>query len=239
MITLLAFAKSDIGLVRPINEDSFACISPDFYVVADGMGGHLAGEIASQLAVETIKKIILHNETDSTDFTQLLKHAINTANKEILAKATINDSYNGMGTTVTSVLIKNETVFWGHIGDSRLYLIRNKTLTQLTNDHSLVWELLEQGSINKEEAQNHPQKNVLTRAVGIEETINIETGSLKLFPDDMLLLCTDGLTNMVSTEQLMEAILNEQNLKLVLDSLFETALKAGGTDNITAILVRY
>ena len=173
MITLLAFAKSDIGLVRPINEDSFACISPDFYVVADGMGGHLAGEIASQLAVETIKKIILHNETDSTDFTQLLKHAINTANKEILAKATINDSYNGMGTTVTSVLIKNETVFWGHIGDSRLYLIRNKTLTQLTNDHSLVWELLEQGSINKEEAQNHPQKNVLTRAVGIEETINI------------------------------------------------------------------
>ena len=144
-----------------------------------------------------------------------------------------------MGTTVTSVLIKNETVFWGHIGDSRLYLIRNKTLTQLTNDHSLVWELLEQGSINKEEAQNHPQKNVLTRAVGIEETINIETGSLKLFPDDMLLLCTDGLTNMVSTEQLLEAILNEQNLKLVLDSLFETALKAGGTDNITAILVRY
>ena len=144
-----------------------------------------------------------------------------------------------MGTTVTSVLIKNETVFWGHIGDSRLYLIRNKTLTQLTNDHSLVWELLEQGSINKEEAQNHPQKNVLTRAVGIEETINIETGSLKLFPDDMLLLCTDGLTNMVSTEQLLEAILNEQNLKLVLDSLFETALKAGGTDNITAILARY
>ena len=144
-----------------------------------------------------------------------------------------------MGTTVTSVLIKNETVFWGHIGDSRLYLIRNKTLTQLTNDHSLVWELLEQGSINKEEAQNHPQKNVLTRAVGIEENINIETGSLKLFPDDMLLLCTDGLTNMVSTEQLLEAILNEQNLKLVLDSLFETALKAGGTDNITAILVRY
>ena len=136
-------------------------------------------------------------------------------------------------------MIKNETVFWGHIGDSRLYLIRNKTLTQLTNDHSLVWELLEQGSINKEEAQNHPQKNVLTRAVGIEETINIETGSLKLFPDDMLLLCTDGLTNMVSTEQLLEAILNEQNLKLVLDSLFETALKAGGTDNITAILVRY
>ena len=103
----------------------------------------------------------------------------------------------------------------------------------------MVWELLEQGSINKEEAQNHPQKNVLTRAVGIEETINIETGSLKLFPDDMLLLCTDGLTNMVSTEQLLEAILNEQNLKLVLDSLFETALKAGGTDNITAILVRY
>ena len=89
---MLAFAKSDIGLVRPINEDSFACISPDFYVVADGMGGHLAGEIASQLAVETIKKIILHNETDSTDFTQLLKHAINTANKEILAKANLTST---------------------------------------------------------------------------------------------------------------------------------------------------
>lgn len=236
---MLAFAKTDIGLVRPINEDSFACIPPNFYMVADGMGGHLAGEIASQIAVETVKNYIFENMDRANSCEHLLEKAIVEANKQILTKANSDDSYKGMGTTITSALINDDTVVWAHIGDSRLYLVRNNMLTQLTRDHSLVWELLENGSINKSEAINHPQKNVLTRAVGIEDNIKVELGSIKLFPNDLLLLCTDGLTNMLKSEVLIDILTQDIDIEDIVNILVSSALDEGGTDNITTILVKY
>ena len=236
---MLAFAKTDIGLVRPVNEDSFACIPPNFYMVADGMGGHLAGEIASQLAVDTVKNYIFDNQDNFDNVENLLEHAIWEANQKILNKSKSSDSFNGMGTTITSAFIKDGIIFWAHIGDSRLYLVRNKALSQLTKDHSLVWELLENGSINESEAINHPQKNVLTRAVGIEDNIKVETGSLKLENNDLLLFCSDGLTNMVNNELLLNILSTDNDCNEILDILFNEALTAGGTDNITAILLKY
>ena len=234
---MLAVAKSDIGLIRQTNEDSYECINPNLYIVADGMGGHLAGEVASKMAVNVIKNFIYTHINSELDLESLLKNAILEANKMILKKAQQNKEYLGMGTTVSIVYCTDNQFFWGHVGDSRIYLLRNDELIQITKDHSLVWDLLASGSITKSEANVHPQRNVLTRAVGVDKNLLVDTGVCDLFKNDRLLLCTDGLTNMLNEDSIKKTI-SSKNIDLTesIDFLVSSAIAAGGSDNITVIL---
>lgn len=234
---MLAYVKSDIGMVRKANEDSFAFEPPHLFVVADGMGGHVAGEVASSIAATTVKEYVLRNLGDVHP-RQLLEQAILQANQEIFEKAQTNADYAGMGTTVTAAILDESNIFWGHVGDSRLYYVNNDVLEQLTSDHSLVWELIKAGTISKEEALVHPQRNILTRAVGTSEHLRVETGAYQYHSGGKVLLCTDGLTNMVGEDELALALVsNTQDGQIILDGLIEKANNAGGNDNITAILI--
>lgn len=234
MTALLAWAQTDIGLVRETNEDSFIC-QPPLFLVADGMGGHVAGEVASRLAAETIAKYTA--TAAGSDYRKLLVEAIGKANGLIHQMAADNSDCAGMGTTVTAAYIIGPKLYWGHVGDSRLYLLRAGELRQLTEDHSLVGELLKKGSITPEEALQHPHRNILTRAVGTAERTQVDTGSLALAAGDRLLLCTDGLTNMVDDEAI-KAVLAESGDRAAAE-LVDKAKAAGGFDNITAVVVAY
>lgn len=231
-----ANARTDIGLIRQANEDSYACVNPRLYIVADGMGGHVAGEIASNLVVETVKNFINHCEMKEEIDENILKEAISAANDTIFQKAQAHQEYSGMGTTISLVYFKENECLWAHVGDSRIYLHRNGCLSQLTNDHSLVWDLVSSGSITEDEAASHPQKNLLTRAVGVGTTVNIDTGMLTVSHGDRILLCSDGLTNMIGNEKIKE-IIEKAPLDAAADSLVKSALAAGGIDNITAIVI--
>jgi len=234
---VLAYVKSDIGMVRKANEDSFAFEPPHLFVVADGMGGHVAGEVASSIAATIVKEYVQRNLGDVHP-RQLLEQAILQANQEIFEKAQTNPEYAGMGTTVTAAILDEANIFWGHVGDSRLYYVYNNVLEQLTSDHSLVWELVNAGTISREEALVHPQRNILTRAVGTSEHLRVETGAYQYHPGGKVLLCTDGLTNMVGEDELALALVsNTQDGQRILDGLIEKANNAGGNDNITAILI--
>jgi len=229
---------SDIGLVRETNEDSYVCEPPHLFAVADGMGGHVAGEIASKLAATTLRNYIKENG-EEYQHEELLKQAINQANTSIYQLAQSKEEYNGMGTTVTAVYVDGNTLSWGHVGDSRLYLLRDGEFSQITNDHSLVWELVQSGNITKEEALTHPKRNMLTRAVGTSCLIKIDTGVIQWEPGDVLLLCTDGLTNMVSEQDICQLIKNEEDsISSIVEKLVSQAKHAGGFDNITTILLK-
>jgi len=235
---VLVHVISDIGLVRGNNEDSYICEPPQLFVVADGMGGHVAGEIASKLAATTVSRYIGDN-TGVANYEELLKQAINQANTAIYQLSQSKEDFNGMGTTVTAVYVVDDRIYWGHVGDSRLYLLRNRELSQITNDHSLVWELVQSGNITREEAQIHPKRNMLTRAVGTSCLIKIDTGVIAWEPGDYILLCTDGLTNMVNEQEIYNQIENKQgDFESILEQLIAQAKNAGGFDNITAILLK-
>lgn len=230
------YTATDVGRVREVNEDSFAVIAPETYVVADGMGGHAAGEVASRILIDTAKEILDHPDVFYSEL--VLKKAVLRANDAILARASEVPGYAGMGTTATLFHREGDHGLWAHVGDSRIYLLRGQDLCQITRDHSLVEDLVENGSITREEARNHPRKNILTRAVGAEENLLVDTGRLSVQPGDCLLLCSDGLTNMVNDAQIQE-ILQDGHPMDKAAMLVQKALEAGGTDNITAIVVEY
>lgn len=235
---MLVHVKSDIGLVRGVNEDSYICKPPHFFVVADGMGGHAAGEIASNLAITTMNSYI-EERSGQAKSQEFLEQAIVKANQTIYQLAQSKDEYNGMGTTVTAIYVEGDVIYWAHVGDSRLYLVRNGEFIQITNDHSLVWELVQSGNMTKEEALIHPKRNMLTRAVGTGISLAIDTGVIRLEADDLLLMCTDGLTNMVSEQEIYNFITNKEgDIKVIIDQLMVEANRAGGLDNITAILIK-
>jgi serine/threonine protein phosphatase PrpC len=235
---LLAYVKSDVGLVRETNEDSYEFLPPHLFVVADGMGGHAAGEIASNIAVRTLKEFVTQNMLPTVNPNSILEQAIARANTLVYEMAMSKTECTGMGTTLTAVYVTDTEIYWGHVGDSRIYLIHENRLRQLTSDHSLVWELVQNGNITKEEANTHPQRNLLTRAVGTSSSIKIDTGITSWNTGDILLLCTDGLTNMVSEQDIFTLISMEPLGNSVTDMLVEQAKQAGGLDNITVILVR-
>jgi len=229
---------SDIGLVRKTNEDSYICEPPHLFVVADGMGGHVAGEIASALATTTVSRYIMEND-GASNYEELLKLAIMQANTSIYQLSQSKEEFNGMGTTITAVYVDGGTVYWGHVGDSRIYLLRNGEFSQITNDHSLVWELVQSGNITRAEAQIHPQRNMLTRAAGTSCLIKIDTGVILWESGDILLMCTDGLTNMVSEQDIYNLIKDRQgNLESIVNQLVVQAKHTGGFDNITTILLK-
>ncbi len=237
------FAKSDIGKARDTNED-FYYISQDddnlkLYILADGMGGYNGGEIASRIATVAAKGYIESNfdkiEHTKEDIVDLLKNSIEYANMVVYEKAKENQDLTNMGTTLEVCLIYNNKAFIGHIGDSRIYRIRKDIIRKLTEDHSYVQELVNDGTITKEEAKNHPKKNMLMKALGctpfVEPDITIK-GFLK---DDIIVICSDGLTNMISEEEIYNTV--TKNINDSSNTLINRANELGGYDNITVILI--
>lgn len=236
MISLHVSALSDVGLIRKNNEDSFYVCAPHLFVVADGMGGHEAGEVASSLAVASIQEYVFNNVA-TKDKKDLLREAISEANRRIYAEAISRQGCQGMGTTVSAAYLQDDVLYWGHVGDSRIYLIREGVGELLTDDHSLVWQLMKQGELSLEEANSHPRRNVLTRAVGTEPEAKIDVGRRVLMPGDQVLLCTDGLTNLLTGEEIAAAATASTDPDETVKYLIELAKNRGGFDNITIILI--
>ncbi len=236
------YSKIDIGKGRTHNQDAFFAgeISQDiaFAVVCDGMGGANAGDIASQTAVKTISEYIINSyrrKITIRDFVKILKNAIISANITLYDMASKNDELKGMGTTVVVAVIKDNEVAIAHVGDSRIYLI-NDEITQITRDHSVVQTLIESGELSPEDAALHPRKNVITRALGVEEDVAVDTAELVLQENETLLLCTDGLTNFAKIDDILKTF-KENDIALVPEKLIELANAGGGGDNITAVTV--
>ncbi|MCD3201645.1 Stp1/IreP family PP2C-type Ser/Thr phosphatase [Clostridium botulinum C/D] len=227
---------SDVGNVREVNEDSIGKYEDDefaLYIVADGMGGHNAGDVASKIAVESCIEFIKNNETlKSTE--DLLKDAIKYANNNIYLKAKSSKMLCGMGTTITAFLIHDNEAVVANVGDSSCYLIED-TLKKVTKDHSLVQQLVDDGSITEEEAINHPNKNIITRALGTKETVDIDTFKINMNSMCKVILCTDGLSNEVSKEEMYNIILENTNQKAC-ELLVDLCKSKGGRDNISVII---
>ncbi|MBR2240505.1 MAG: Stp1/IreP family PP2C-type Ser/Thr phosphatase [Clostridia bacterium] len=238
-----AFAKSDIGKVRDMNQDSYYISSPDdeiqIFIVADGMGGYKGGEIASKLAVETSKNYIINNWKtimhDRESILNLVKSAIEYANLVIFEKSKEIPELENMGTTIDICLIVLNKVYIGHIGDSRVYRKRKDFFRKLTTDHSYVQKLVSDGTITKEEAYNHPKKNMLIKALGCSPYVEPDVTVKGFLKDDILLMCSDGLTNMLRDEEIVK-IINENPSEACNRLVFE-ANEKGGLDNITAVII--
>lgn len=235
------FSMTDTGRRRDINQDymftSETAVGklPNLFIVADGMGGHKAGEYASKTAVETIVEFI--EASDSGLLVASMKKAIGEANKKVLKEAIIDTEKEGMGTTIVVATIKGDKLIVANVGDSRLYIVNENNITQLTTDHSLVEEMVRSGKIARSEARNHPDKNKITRAVGVFPKVEVDFFEAKIERGDTILLCTDGLTNMVEDEEIKRIVLGQRDLVEKTATLIEAANKNGGTDNITALLI--
>ncbi len=241
--------KTDVGRVRELNEDCILCNQTlGFVVLADGMGGHQGGEIASAMAVSSITQDLEaaakslnagDEQSQNIAIGDLLENAVKKANAEIFATAETNEHYKGMGTTVVVALTHNNRLHFAHVGDSRLYRFSNKTLEQLTKDHSLVNELLDQGYYkSSEEAAQAGQKNVITRAVGIAADVRVDVNSVSANDKDVFLLCSDGLNDMISNDEISELIQNHSEHEALLNALIGSACDAGGRDNVSVILMQ-
>ena len=235
------FSMTDAGRRREINEDyMFASETavgklPNLFIVADGMGGHKAGEYASKTAVETIVACIRANDSGLT--VAAMKKAIGEANQKVLKEAIIDIEKEGMGTTIVAATIKGEKLIVANVGDSRLYVVNEGGITQITADHSLVEELVRSGKLARSDARNHPDKNKITRAVGVFPKVDVDFFETKVAPGDTVLLCTDGLSNMVEDDEIKRIILSQRDIVEKTETLIKTANKNGGTDNITALLI--
>ncbi|MFY9296621.1 MAG: Stp1/IreP family PP2C-type Ser/Thr phosphatase [Clostridiales bacterium] len=232
------------GMVRKSNEDYYYISDNQneqhLAIVADGMGGHNAGELASRMAVETILEIFSINKDQYTnDPTSLIKESIRQANYKIYSHAQQNENCKGMGTTLVLAFFDKGKVYFGHVGDSRGYLIRKGEIIQITKDHSLVQELLDNGTITLEEVENHPQKNIITRALGTERSIEIDCHNISLEEDDIVLLCTDGLVLHVDLQENIELFESSSSMQELTADLVQQALERGGLDNITVVAIKY
>jgi PPM family protein phosphatase len=226
-------AKSDVGRVREGNEDSYLVDEPIF-VVADGMGGHLAGDVASSTAVEVIESSSKSADAGNPDSLAVL---LRDANKAIYEKAREDDRLRGMGTTCTLLMIRDTKGHVAHVGDSRAYLLRDGELSQLTEDHSLVGRMVKEGRLSAEEAESHPQRSIITRALGVDSDVEVDLLSLDLREQDRILLCSDGLTSMVANERIREILERTSDPQRAANELVALANDAGGEDNITVVLV--
>ena len=229
--------KSDVGIVRSLNEDFAGYIEEkDFslYIVADGMGGHNAGEVASEMAVKSVEEYVKENYIEQGS--DVLENAILFANEKIYNKATSGSEYRGMGTTLVAVLAyKNEFII-ANVGDSSCFGIVDNSITKITKDHSLVQELIDSGSITEEEGRNHPKKNIITRALGTNSGVEVDIFRVDKNIYNKYLLCTDGLSNEVLKEELLVEISEVNDYNTACDKLVLSAKNRGGRDNITVLL---
>ena len=229
---------TNIGNSRENNEDSFLILEPqkDHHIlaVADGMGGHNAGEVASRIAIDSIKK---YSFDFSENIISQIKSVITKANTDIFTHSNNNDELKEMGTTLTLGIIKNNVLYYGHVGDSRIYLY-DDMLKQITTDHSLVNDLVQNKSIDPEEAFNHPQKNIITQALGVDKELEIQSNSIDINKKNIVMLCTDGLSDMIRFKNIEKVFKEYENVKDIIETLGEKALHNGGKDNITIIMGR-
>ena len=238
-----AYAKSDIGKLRESNQDYYYISNSldevQLYILADGMGGYNGGEIASKLAVQTAKSYIENNfkeiEKDRDSIIQLVASSMEYANMVVYEKSKESKELEGMGTTLEICLIYNNRAYIGHVGDSRIYRIRKDIIRQLTTDHSYVEKLVKDGTITKEEAQHHPKKNMLTKALGCEVYVEPDAMVKGFLKEDVIIMCSDGLTNLVKEEAIFQIIKN--NVQVASQNLINVANDLGGYDNITVIII--
>lgn len=257
-MNLAAHVETHPGYVRDNNEDAHLAL-PDrgLMAVADGMAGHRFGELASAMTVKTIRRFFESDELDrllSDQFRRAiragleseelpyeefkLRRAIEEANQAVFNAASLNPQYESMGTTVVAALLCEETVHLAHIGDSRIYLMREETLDQVTTDHSLFNEYLKRDYITPDEASTFPMKNVIVRALGVREQVEVECGRLPVQPGDTLMLCTDGLTDLVSDGDIAPVLAEKNSPEIQVRKLIELALEAGGVDNVTVAVLQ-
>ncbi|MBU5479314.1 Stp1/IreP family PP2C-type Ser/Thr phosphatase [Eubacterium sp. MSJ-13] len=236
-----AYAKTDIGSKRTMNQDSVYCNEnsvgsfQNLFIVADGMGGHKAGDYASRLCVEKMVEAI--EKSKSVTPVTILEEAVTEANSNVLAEAKTNVEYEGMGTTMVACTLQENTLYIANIGDSRLYII-NDDIRQITKDHSWVEEMVKKGEITESQARIHPQKNIITRALGIDETVHADYFEVNVKADDKILMCSDGLTNMVEDDDIEYIVRHSSSVEKAVENLVEKANENGGKDNITVILVQ-
>ena len=225
--------RTDVGRQRGANEDDFV-LAPPFFAVADGMGGAKAGEVASAMATE-----VFEGEHDSGEAAEVqLARILREANRRIYDLAVADESHRGMGTTLTAAKVTGDEISLGHVGDSRAYRMRDGELEQLTKDHSLVAELERTGQITAEAAEHHPQRSIITRALGPEPDVEVDTYTLAGRDGDLFLLCSDGLTSMISDEEIASILRSAESLDEAADALVRAANQSGGKDNITVVLFR-
>jgi PPM family protein phosphatase len=223
-------AVTDPGRQRRRNEDSYVIASP-LFAIADGMGGAQAGEVASRLATASLQE----SGADAGG-ERRIADLIQEANRRVYDRSSSDPNTSGMGTTITVALVEDDLVSFGHVGDSRAYLIRDARMEQLTEDHSLVNELLKTGKLSREEAETHPQRSVITRALGTDPDVDVDTFSVTAATGDLFLLCSDGLTDMVSEESILDVVeRNRFDIDVALRALVKEANKGGGQDNITVV----
>ncbi len=235
-----ACATTDVGMVRKVNQDTVFCSTepvgnlPNLFIVADGMGGHKAGDLASRLTVETIKDMV--ESLDEKDPITLMGKAIERANEVVLGKAKEAEEFQGMGTTVVVACIMNNMLYVANVGDSRLYVI-DKDITQITRDHSLVEELVSMGQLERKDARNNQNKNIITRAIGGMKVVMADYFETRLKKSDKILMCTDGLTNMLEDSEILNMVRQKDELDIRIKALIDGANDHGGRDNIGIILI--
>lgn len=247
MVVDLKFAfKSDKGIIRDTNEDFINVLSgksglPVAFIIADGMGGHNSGEIASKMAVDCISEVILSKNGENMSLQNaeaILREAMKKANTKVYSLSKIDGPNFGMGTTLIAALVTGGMLVIGHVGDSRVYRARGRSIERITVDHSFVEELVRNGSLSREEADNHPGKNLITRALGVEEEIEIDIYTCELGENDCILMCTDGLTNMLDENEISELLVSaDGDPQKACDSLVCKANEKGGEDNISVIVI--
>lgn len=234
------FSITDIGKVRKLNQDYVFTSEvpvgglPNLFLLADGMGGHNAGDYASRNTVETVTKTIQNSTEDNP--VRALRLAIEEANRKVYEEALQKEELKGMGTTLVAATLLQSYLYVANVGDSRLYII-NDSIRQITKDHSLVEEMVRIGELDELHARNHPDKNIITRAIGVAEKVEADFFDIKLLPGDKILMCSDGLSNMLEDEEILHIIRKQRDVVEMAEALVEAANQNGGKDNISVIII--
>lgn len=239
---MIGFGNTDIGKLRKVNQD-YVYINNEpigsldnLYIVADGVGGHKAGEVASEVAIDSFEQFIY--ETEDDEVLDLLVSALAYANEQVFNLAKTNKQYENMGTTLLATTIKNNKIFIAHVGDCRLYGIRNNKIAQMTSDHTYVMDLFKAGVISKEEAENSKESNVLTRALGTEKNVKADALFCDVFEDDIFIMCSDGLSDMLTDDEIFQlASKKSVPTQEKVENLIQEANNNGGRDNIAVIII--
>lgn len=235
------FSMTDTGILREMNQDYFFASDtpvgnlPNLYIVADGMGGHKAGEYASRYTIERIVASV--SRSPGEEPVAILREAIDKANQLLLEESRGDEAKHGMGTTIVAATIYGNHMYVANVGDSRLYVISGG-ITQITRDHSLVEEMVRLGEMDESQARRHPDKNIITRAIGVMESVQADFFEVDLHGEDIILLCTDGLTNMVTDEDIYRIASTSDSLETKVSTLINTANRNGGRDNITVVMIK-
>ena len=236
-----AYGMTDIGKKRVVNQDNIYVSTrpvgnlPNLFVVADGMGGHKAGDYASRYATDAVVESISGNS--ETDIKKIITKAVEDANSLVFKKSAENEDFRGMGTTLVIAAISGNELTVANVGDSRLYLIEGSSIKQLTQDHSLVAEMVRMGQIDEQEARRRPDKNIITRAIGISEVIHADFFKSKVKSKEFVLLCSDGLSNMLEDSEMLSAVTGSEPLEKKTSMLIDLANQKGGKDNISVIII--